>query len=336
MRRVATVPNVWLRRIALVAVALGIGSAAGCGGTDRSATSGSTGANAPITSDSAAAPNLQRLLGLDDDVVSSPDVLMPGGADLPAGKRVRLPFLLLDKGGEPLRLPAERLTVWVADDAKTPAHGPFQARSEAIEAPGAALHDHVVEQIWVAWINVPDAGPHFVAVTYEGRGGPSAASAGVEILARESTPAVGQAAPRSDTPTLADVDGDAAALSTADRPIASLLEHSVADSLADHAPFVVVFATPKFCTSRLCGPVVDIVARVQTTLAATSVRFIHVEIYAENDPSKGPNEWVQQWGLPTEPWVFVVGADGRIAAKFEGAVSERELEEAARTVLAAP
>ena len=34
---------------------------------------------------------------------------------------------------------------------------------------------------------------------------------------------------------------------------------------------------------------------------------------------------MQEWRLPTEPWVFVVGADGRIAAKFEGAVGVDEL-----------
>ena len=30
--------------------------------------------------------------------------------------------------------------------------------------------------------------------------------------------------------------------------------------------------------------------------------------------------------LPTEPWVFVVGADGRVRERFEGTVPVRELE----------
>jgi peroxiredoxin len=50
------------------------------------------------------------------------------------------------------------------------------------------------------------------------------------------------------------------------------------------------------------------------------------------DPSKGYNRWLQEWGLTTEPWTFVVGADGKIAERFEGPVSVRELEEAARAV----
>jgi hypothetical protein len=64
------------------------------------------------------------------------------------------------------------------------------------------------------------------------------------------------------------------------------------------------------------------------------VRFIHVEIYEDNDPQKGENRWVRQWRLPTEPWIFLVGADGRIKAKFEGSVSVRELRRAVRTTLA--
>ena len=48
---------------------------------------------------------------------------------------------------------------------------------------------------------------------------------------------------------------------------------------------------------------------------------MHVEIYKDNNPAKGFNRFVRQWHLPTEPWTFVVGRDGRIKAKFEGALS---------------
>jgi hypothetical protein len=44
---------------------------------------------------------------------------------------------------------------------------------------------------------------------------------------------------------------------------------------------------------------------------------------------------VLAWALPTEPWVFVVNAQGVITAKFEGAVTQGELEAAARAALAA-
>ena len=108
----------------------------------------------------------------------------------------------------------------------------------------------------------------------------------------------------------------------------------MADSIAAHKPFVVVFATPRFCTSRTCGPVVDVVDRARRSFARSGIRFIHVEIYKDNDPAKGDNKWVRQWRLPTEPWTFIVGRDGRIKAKFEGSLSVRELESAVRRFLA--
>src|SRR5437763_15387587 len=129
-------------------------------------------------------------------------------------------------------------------------------------------------------------------------------------------PPVGAKAPASPTPTLA--TAPVSALTTATPPDRALLRYSIAGSLAAHKPFVVTFATPKFCTSRTCGPVVDVVDTVRKRFARTDVRFIHVEVYRNNDPALGYNRWFKDWGLPTEPWTFLVGSDGRIKAKFEG------------------
>jgi hypothetical protein len=103
--------------------------------------------------------------------------------------------------------------------------------------------------------------------------------------------------------------------------------------LQAHVPFVVTFATPRYCSSRTCGPVVDVVDQVRRRFPGGAVRFIHVEIYRDNDPRKGENRWVREWQLPSEPWTFLVGRDGRIKAKFEGPVSARELELAVRHLL---
>jgi hypothetical protein len=153
------------------------------------------------------------------------------------------------------------------------------------------------------------------------------------VAAHPQAPAVGDRAIPSRTPTLASTDGDLTALTTATPPDRSLLEYSVADSLKAHVPFVLVFATPKFCTSRTCGPVVDVVEAVQRRFASRGIRFIHVEIYADNNPAQGENQWVRQWRLPTEPWVFLVGRDGRIKARFEASVSVAELTAAVRATL---
>ena len=92
------------------------------------------------------------------------------------------------------------------------------------------------------------------------------------------------------------------------------------------------FATPQFCQTRTCGPGVDVVTAVRKKPGSAGVRFIHVEIYEDNDPAKGVNRWVEEWKLPTEPFTYVVDRQGVIRTKLEGAFSARELERAVAAV----
>ena len=59
------------------------------------------------------------------------------------------------------------------------------------------------------------------------------------------------------------------------------------------------------------------------------VNFLHVEVFTNiNDPANivlAPA--VEEWGLPTEPWVFVVDANGIVAGRYEGVVTPEELRE---------
>jgi hypothetical protein len=184
------------------------------------------------------------------------------------------------------------------------------------------------QRIYVTDLDIPGPGRYFLLA--EPVGGTKIQGLGnIVVEGRTKTPAVGDRAFPSKTPTLA--DAPAAELTTRTPPDTELLRVSVADELARKEPFVVAFATPKFCESRTCGPVVDVVDAVRRRVPG--VGFIHVEIYKENNPALGVNRWVQEWKLPTEPWVFLVGRDGKIKAKFEGAVSERELEAAVRRFL---
>jgi len=65
----------------------------------------------------------------------------------------------------------------------------------------------------------------------------------------------------------------------------------------------------------------------------SGVRFIHVEVFEDNDPAKGYNRYMQEWGLTTEPWTFVVDRRGKIVERYEGPVSVNELEQAVRDKL---
>ena len=192
-----------------------------------------------------------------------------------------------------------------------------------------------VGSIYVTHVNLPKPGKYWLLAIPNGGSGSVHALANLVVPAkRAGAPWVGDRAVPSRTPTLASVGGKLAAVSTATHPDPRLYQLSIAQAMAAHVPFVVTFATPRFCTSRTCGPVVDVVDAVARKLAATQVRFIHVEIYNGNDPAKGFNRWVdKEWHLPTEPFTFVVDRRGVIRAKLEGAFSVAELESTVRAQL---
>lgn len=255
-------------------------------------------------------------------------VLIPGTSDYAPGD-VRVSFLVVTNRGQAVETPTA--DVWVARSRSDVPFTRSVAHLEAIGVSGSESAFGNVTRIYVAHVRIPKPGTYWLVARPVGGSVRISGIRDLEVRAHTATPAVDAPAIPSRTPTLA--TAPIAALTTAAPPDRTLLRYSVASSLRAHVPFVLAFATPRFCTSRTCGPVVDVVESVQKELAKTHVRFIHVEIYKDNNPSKGENQWVRQWHLPSEPWIFLVGSDGRIKAKFEGAVSRGELARAVRTSL---
>lgn len=143
----------------------------------------------------------------------------------------------------------------------------------------------------------------------------------------ESTqmPQVGEAPPAVATRTSADHPLDA--ITTDPSPDPDFYRLSLDQALADGRPTVIVFATPAFCMSATCGPVLDVAKEVAADFP--QVDFLHIEIY-ENLDAAGfdelvPVEAVEAWALPSEPWVFVTDATGVVRARFEGVISVDEL-----------
>jgi hypothetical protein len=242
---------------------------------------------------------------------------------------VRVSFLVVDTEGQVAMLPTARVWVARALDAK-----PFletTAKLERIGVPGGAEAD--ATHIYVVKLPLRQPGTYWLLAEPDGGNKKVQALGNVVVAKDDPVPDVGDPAPASETPTLASAGGNASKLTTRVPPDETLLEHSVADSLRAGAPFVVTFSTPKFCASRTCGPVVDVVEETARRFEDEDVRFIHVEVYEANDPAKGYNRWMKEWGLETEPWTFVVARNGRIVARFEGAVSVLELEDVVREKL---
>jgi hypothetical protein len=254
-----------------------------------------------------------------------PDVSITAGASEFVPGPVRYPFMVVRNDARPV----ERSTasVWVAAGRDRAPFARVTARLEPIGIPGrSAPAFGEVSRIYVAYLHVPRPGRYWIVA--EPAGAKIQAIGALEVTPRSPSPAVGAKAPGTATPTLA--DASVASLTTRQPPDLGLLRYSVAGALAAHRPFVVTFATPKFCTSRICGPVVDVVDAVRKRFAASPVRFIHVEVFKDNDPARGYNRWMRRWGLRSEPWTFLVGRDGRVKAKFEGSVSTAELSAAVR------
>jgi hypothetical protein len=253
--------------------------------------------------------------------------LTPGDGDFSPGS-LRYSFLVIDKNGRSIAKPTAE--VWIARGLKRKPYGRVTAKLETVGVPGSADTMPDAPTIYVAHLTAPGPGRFWVLA--RPAGSKIAGIGNLTVQRRSYSPAVGAKAPASDTPTLETTHGRLGPLTTARKPDRKLYTTSVAQALAAHEPFVVTFATPKFCTSRTCGPVVDVVSAVRNS-TSDAVRFIHVEVYERNDPSQGYNRWMKQWNLQSEPWVFLVGADGRIKAKFEGALSVDELRGAVTSLL---
>ncbi len=142
-------------------------------------------------------------------------------------------------------------------------------------------------------------------------------------------PDVGEPAPHVHTPTAADVGGDLRKIDTRVPPD-QMHEYDLAEVLGKE-PAVLLFATPQFCQSRVCGPVVDEAEQVHQT-DGKGVAFIHMEIYEENNPNLGVRPQVKAFHLPSEPWLFVIDKHGIIRTRIEGAWGIPELEQALRGV----
>jgi hypothetical protein len=201
--------------------------------------------------------------------------------------------------------------------------------------PDGTKHIHTaatnVRGLYVTQLNFTRPGLWGIEILTREKGGvPAVARTTVNVLDAPHAPALGSPAPRSRNLIASDVK-HLREIDTSLRPDPRLHRIRIVDAIAQGKPQLVVFATPQFCTSRMCGPVVDIVRQLLPKYA-NRVAFTHQEIWRDF-ASKKVFETVEEWRLRSEPWIFVVDGQGIIHAKFEGLVTVRELEAALQQVL---
>lgn len=203
-----------------------------------------------------------------------------------------------------------------------PAAGPFPASIESLETepafraattsddPGAAT------AVYATDLNFPSDGEWRVAAVIKD-GDELSTTLLPSVIVGESKriPRVGQKAPLIHTPTTADVAGDLSQITTRIPPDTQNKVDYV--DVLGKEPILLLFATPQFCQSRVCGPVVDVAEQVKQEYGDEAA-FIHMEIYEDNEPPKTRPQ-VRAFHLPTEPWLFAIGRDGRVEEVVEGA-----------------
>jgi len=188
-----------------------------------------------------------------------------------------------------------------------------------------------VRGIYVAQLTLERPGPWGLEIVVrQANGAVEAARLSVDALPVPRSPMPGTPAPRSRNLIASDVS-DLRQIDSSEPPDARLHQTRIADAIREGRPQVIVFATPKYCTSRVCGPVLDVV-RTLIPAYGRRVAFVHQEIWQPGGMDKlAPT--VEEWNLRSEPWTFVVGGDGVIRARFEGLTTRRELEAVLRQML---
>jgi len=275
----------------------------------------------------------KTLQALADEIGGGPEMGLASSVFV-AGRENRVAFGVIDQNAGLLY---GKTALYVARTPGAPAKGPYVAPADVLvtEPPyrseQAATEADPFAAVYAAQVPLRKPGRHAVLAVTLVDGQPVAAASEIKVVtaAQDKVPAVGEPAPKVKTDTVASAGGDVEAIDTR-RPTSDM--HGDFSELVGAKPVALLFATPQLCQSRVCGPVVD-VALQQRARYGDDVEFIHQEVYAGNDPNKGLRKPLQEFNLPTEPWLFVVGADGKITARLEGSFGLDAVEQALKTAL---
>jgi hypothetical protein len=281
------------------------------------------------------APKGKTLQALANEIGGGPEMGLAGSVFV-AGRENRLAFGVIDRNAGFLYAPT---AVYVARTPDSRARGPYPAPADVLvtdvpfRSKQAATEQDPFAAVYGARVPFTRPGKYSVMSVSLVKGKPVAAPGQVTVAtaAQDRIPDVGEKAPAVETDTIASARGDLAAIDTRQPPSADLHRESLTEVLGKK-PVALLFATPQLCQSRVCGPVVDEALQLKAKYG-DRMAFIHQEVYVDNNPSKGLREPLRRFHLATEPWLFVIGRDGRITARLEGSFGLNAFEKALKTAL---
>jgi len=335
------------RFVALLAAVLALLVAA-CGGSDNSDTPKDPVANVPeesgvrervqvaVNPDETEFPATdgKSLEDLANEMTAGPQLALATSIFTTGGES-RMAFGVIGQDGKPVYGPT---AIYVAPAPGEPAEGPFVAPADVLltekryRSKQAATEQDPFAAIYAANVDFPKRGEYSVLSATKGADGKfSGATSQVQVstASADPIPSVGDEAPKVQTDTLESVKGDQAMLDTREPP--SDMHENFAD-VVGKKPVALLFATPQLCQSRVCGPVVDIALQMKQQYG-DRMAFIHQEVYRDNQVSKGLRAPLTAFHLQTEPWLFTIDRDGRIAARLEGSFGVKEFQQAVQAAL---
>ncbi|MEX0983721.1 MAG: hypothetical protein WD096_01585 [Actinomycetota bacterium] len=210
-------------------------------------------------------------------------------------------------------------TAMQGEGAYVPAPG---TQGDATGTPALTTPDIARGVYEVGGVSFDEPGIWEAEASFELDGTPLTLAARFEVLAEHVLPAPGDEALRTRNLTLQS-PGDPEAIDSraqdgAPIPDEELHEETIADAISEGRPALVLFATPVYCQSQFCGPTVDALQGLAES-GPGDVAYIHVEIWADFGASsinEAAGEWLLRDGDLTEPWLFLIGADGTIIDRW--------------------
>jgi hypothetical protein len=242
----------------------------------------------------------------------------------------RLGFALLDKAQRSLYAPT---AVYLASSPTSPARGPYLAPDDPMSVErrySSAQDPDALKAIYSADIPLSRSGIIYVLALSRAGGKLIGSTGSVAVALNTPIPGVGQRPPSIETDTLASVHGKVSLLTTRTPPENM---HAVSfKQVLGKRPIALLFSTPALCTSRVCGPVTDMMVQLQHEFAGR-ITFIHEEVYVDNNPSRGLRPQLLAFHLKTEPWLFTIDRRGVVAARLQGAFGINEARQALEAAL---
>jgi len=257
----------------------------------------------------------------------------------------RVTIQLADKNAIPVLNASVRLRFFDLNGKQPRAHGEANARFIPIQLSYVDEANNKTTVLggdgaYMAHANfdVPGAWGVLITVTRDGKSDPPLPFR-FNVLEKPLEPAIGDPAPPSRQATLATA-ASIEDIDTSSPPRPQMHDVTIADALKTGRPLVIAFATPAFCFSRTCGPVMDTVMDPLYAKYKDQATFIHIEPYALPQlRTANQQEFVPamlDWRLNTEPWIFVVDRAGKVADKFESIVALDEVEASLVRAIDAP